>query len=453
MQKNLEELTPLKTVKFLDKYIIGQNQAKKSLSIALRNRWRRQLVDEKIKDEITPKNILMIGPTGVGKTEIARRISKLLKAPFIKVEASKFTEVGYVGRDVESIIRDLVEISFNLVKQEKIQNVQAQAEELAIQRIIEKLLPGIQKNENKDDNTSNGKSQKVELEALKKKFYQKIKNGSLNDNYLDIEINDNLSKSVEFMPVSIGNLDNLKDTFSNLFAKNKVTKKVKIKDGLKYFKREEAEKLIDREYINQQAVERVEQKGIVFIDEIDKVVTNGEHSKGDISAEGVQRDLLPIVEGSSINTKYGPVKTDFILFIAAGAFHFCKPSDMIPELQGRFPIRVELNSLTQKDFIRILKEPENSLLNQSIALLKTESVTISFETEAIKLLALIAYQVNEKTINIGARRLHTIIEKLLEEVSFNASEIKGSKVKITVDYVNKQLKGIYEDEDLSRYIL
>ena len=479
---NVETLTPKQVIEFLDKYIIGQKQAKKSLAIVLRNRWRRQQVKTELKEEITPRNILMIGPTGVGKTEIARRIAKFIKAPFIKVEASKFTEVGYVGRDVESIIRDLTEISFNLVKQEQIIQVQPAAKEQAIHRVVDCMLPGIQQSNNKQtksqktvnkstadkkiddgrqkntekENTafSDQQLQKKEQSVLREKFYQKVTSGSLDERVIEIEIREmsNLV-SVEFMPMMGEELDSFRDNFANLLPKKKKIKKFKVKDALKYFEQEEAEKLIEQDDVNKKAIERVEESGIVFIDEIDKIVGKDEHQKGDISGEGVQRDLLPIVEGSSVRTKYGTVKTDFILFIAAGAFHFSKPSDIIPEFQGRFPVRVELDSLSKKDLSRILKEPSNSLIKQSIALLNTEQVKLQFNADAIELLADIAFQVNEKTINIGARRLHTVIEKLLEEINFNAPDMKGNQIKITVDYVNKQLKDIYENDDLSRYIL
>lgn len=449
MTINIEKLTPKEIITFLDQYIIGQNHAKKLLAIALRNRWRRQQLPEKIKEEITPKNILMIGPTGVGKTEIARRIAKLLNAPFVKVEASKFTEVGYVGKDVETIIRDLMETSIKLVKQEKIQTIKPQAQEQAIHRVVEYFLPGI--NEQNTNNPKEEKNTQQERESLKKKFYQKISNGDFDTKTITIEVKENLS-GVEFLPTS-GDMENLKDTLHNIFSKKKIEKKMSVKDAKKYFYQEEADKLIDQDNINQQAIERVEQSGIVFIDEIDKVISKNDHRKGDISGEGVQRDLLPIVEGSTVRTKYGIINTDFILFVAAGAFHFAKPSDMIPEFQGRFPIRVELHSLTKEDLTRILKEPANSLIMQSIALLKTEKVTLKFDNKAIEKIADIAFQVNEKTINIGARRLHTVLEKLLEDISFSAPEMEGNTVKITADYVNKQLKEIAQNEDLSKYIL
>ena len=413
-------------------------------------------------------------------------MAKLIKAPFIKVEASKFTEVGYVGRDVESIIRDLTEISINLVRQEKLAQVHISAKEQAIHRVVECMLPGVKQSnakktpENQTDikrtetqkkgdgkgdlkitvaekkNASYQKKQQGEEQnQLREKFYQKVASGSLDDRLIEIEVkeqNGNLV-SVEFMPIMGEELDSLRDNFANLFPKKKKNKKFKVKDAIKYFQQEESEKLIDQENINKIAIDRVEESGIVFIDEIDKIVGKEEQHKGDISGEGVQRDLLPIVEGTSVRTKYGTVKTDFILFVAAGAFHFNKPSDIIPEFQGRFPVRVELDSLSKKDLVRILKEPSNSLIKQSIALMDTEAIKLKFSADAIELLADIAFQVNEKTINIGARRLHTIIEKLLEEVSFNAPDMKGNQIKITVDYVNKQLKDIYENDDLSRYIL
>ena len=456
---NLESLTPKEITTFLNKYIIKQEQAKKSIAIALRNRWRRQRVATAIKDEITPKNILMIGPTGVGKTEIARRIAKLINAPFIKVEASKFTEIGYVGRDVESIIRDLAEISFNLVKKEKIEKVQEEAKEQAVFRVVEYLLPNIDEQENNkkeatEQVTDDAKNKESARNKLKEKFYQKVKKGQLNDYQIEIQVSESPQiAAIEFTQLSGGDFNQLQDTLSNLLPKKRSKKKIKVKDALHHFQQEEAEKLITKDDLNQQAIERLEQTGIVFIDEIDKVISKDEHYKGDISGEGVQRDLLPIVEGSTVKTKYGTVNTDYILFIAAGAFHFAKPSEMIPEFQGRFPIRVELDSLSQGDLVRILTEPSNSLIKQYIALLKTENIQLEFAKDAIERLASIAFQVNESTINIGARRLHTIAEKLLEEINFDAPSMSGNKVKITVAYVNKQLQNIYQDEDLNRYIL
>ena len=456
---NLESLTPKEITTFLNKYIIKQEQAKKSIAIALRNRWRRQRVATAIKDEITPKNILMIGPTGVGKTEIARRIAKLINAPFIKVEASKFTEIGYVGRDVESIIRDLAEISFNLVKKEKIEKVQEEAKEQAVFRVVEYLLPNIDEQENNkkestEQATADAKNKESARNKLKEKFYQKVKKGQLNDYQIEIQVSETPQiAAIEFTQLSGGDFNQLQDTLSNLLPKKRSKKKIKVKDALHHFQQEEAEKLITKDDLNQQAIERLEQTGIVFIDEIDKVISKDEHYKGDISGEGVQRDLLPIVEGSTVKTKYGTVNTDYILFIAAGAFHFAKPSEMIPEFQGRFPIRVELDSLSQGDLVRILTEPSNSLIKQYIALLKTENIQLEFAKDAIERLASIAFQVNESTINIGARRLHTIAEKLLEEINFDAPSMSGNKVKITVAYVNKQLQNIYQDEDLNRYIL
>ena len=445
---NIENLGPREIIAFLDKYIIGQKKAKKLIAIALRNRWRRQQLPEEIREEITPKNILMMGPTGVGKTEIARRIAKILNAPFLKVEASKFTEVGYVGKDVDSIIRDLVEISINLVRQEKIEKIKLQAQEQAIYRVVEYFLPGI------DEKKNNPKEQEdnfKERENLKEKFYQKIKNGGFDKKIISIEVNQNIS-GIEFLPAN-GDIENIKDTLHSIFSKKKSQRKMSVKEAKKYFYQEEANKLIDQDNIQKQAIEKVEQSGIVFIDEIDKVISKHENRKGDISGEGVQRDLLPIVEGSAIRTKHGVVHTDFILFIAAGAFHFAKPSDMIPEFQGRFPIRVELNALNKEDLAKILIEPSNSLIKQAIALLKTEQVTLKFDVKAIEQLANIAFHVNEKTINIGARRLHTILEKLLEDINFSAVDMQGNTVNITVAYVNKQLQELAQNEDLSRYIL
>lgn len=449
---NQEVQTPREIVKQLDRFIVGQKNAKRCVAIALRNRWRRQQVSEDLRDEIMPKNIIMIGATGVGKTEIARRIAKLVQAPFIKVEASKFTEVGYVGRDVESMIRDLTEIAIMMVRQEQMQNVQDKARQNAVQRVVEELVPPSDISADDLDKGIRDDS------ALHEKFRKKVESGEMNEKIIEINTQDRSGgASIEFFPIS-GNdgLDiNLKDMMSNLLPKQSKKRNVSVEEALKIFQQEEAEKLVQVDDVKTEAVNRVEQNGIIFLDEIDKVTNRSDatHTGGDVSREGVQRDLLPIVEGSTVNTKYGPVKTDHILFIAAGAFHMSKPSDLIPELQGRFPIRVELDSLTKNDFVRILTEPKNSLVRQYTELMKTEGVELVFNEDAIDELAQLAYEVNAKTENIGARRLHAIMEKMLDEVSFEAPEIVGTSINLTREYVRNQLGEIAQDQDLSRYIL
>ncbi|MCP4756624.1 MAG: ATP-dependent protease ATPase subunit HslU [Proteobacteria bacterium] len=451
--KNTEtSLIPREIVEFLDRYIVGQKNAKRSVAIALRNRWRRMQVPEDLQEEIMPKNIIMIGPTGVGKTEIARRISKLVKAPFIKVEASKFTEVGYVGRDVESMIRDLAEISINITRKEEIESVQEKAKENVEARILDLLIPTSPIKQSEDIETAIRDDSN-----LRDKFAQKLENGELDEKLIDIQVQSKAGgPSIEFFPItgSEGMDINIKDMMSSFLPKQTQKRSVTVAEARKFFHQEEAEKLLNMDDINTAAIKRVEQSGIIFLDEIDKITSKSDnYSSGEVSREGVQRDLLPVVEGSTVNTKYGPVKTDHILFIAAGAFHVSKPSDLIPELQGRFPIRVELDSLSKDDLVRILTEPKNSLVRQYVELLKTEEVVLEFRDDAIEELARISSDVNNKTENIGARRLHAILEKLLEEVSFNAPELSGQTIALTKKYVQDRLSDIAKDQDLSRYIL
>ena len=443
-------MTPEETVLALDKYIIGQTDAKKAVAIALRNRWRRLQLQEDLKDEILPKNIIMIGATGIGKTEIARRISRLVNAPFVKVEASKFTEVGYVGRDVESMIRDLTDSSVNMVRQEQTERKKEAAKEIVEERLLDLLLPTLENNQ--EDSVS-----KTSSNPTREKFRKKLSSGALDDRMVEMDVSEKPSGTVmEFMPVSLNdNMDmNIRDMLSNMLPKQSKRRRVSIEEARKILQQEEVNKLIDMEEVSREAVSRVEQSGIVFLDEVDKVASRRSHSQGpDVSREGVQRDLLPIVEGSTVNTKYGPVKTDHILFIAAGAFHLTKPSDMIPELQGRFPIRVELLSLSKEDFVRILTEPKNALIVQYTALMKTEGVELEFTKDAIDTIAEIACQINEDSENIGARRLHTVMEQLLEEVSFKAPDLKGQKISVTPKYIKSRLSNLLKNQDLSRYIL
>jgi ATP-dependent HslUV protease ATP-binding subunit HslU len=445
----MENLTPKKIVEELDKFIIGQQQAKKAVAIALRNRFRRQMLPKELRDEVLPKNILMIGPTGVGKTEIARRLARLVNAPFVKVEASKFTEVGYVGRDVESIIRDLTEVAMNMVKQEHTKRVQEKAKQMAEERVLDILLP--QPRYSREMDSSEEKSRYKET---REKLRKQLREGALDERYIEIDLKEKVVPFGIISNVAMEEIEiNLKEMLGSFLPEKVKRKKAKIPEALQIFTQEEANKLIDMEKVTKEAIERVEQTGIVFIDEIDKIASKGSSYGPDVSREGVQRDLLPIVEGSTVTTKYGPVKTDHILFIAAGAFHVAKPSDLVPELQGRFPIRVELNSLGKKEFIRILTEPDNALIKQYIALLNTEDVKLEFTQDAIEEIAEIAQEVNEKTENIGARRLHTVMEKLLEDISFNASELKGQKIIIDAKVVKEKLSEILKSEDLSRYIL
>ncbi len=443
-------MTPQETVVALDRYIIGQTDAKKAVAIALRNRWRRLQLNEDLKDEILPKNIIMIGATGIGKTEIARRISRLVNAPFVKVEASKFTEVGYVGRDVESMIRDLTDYAIKMVRQEQIDSKQEAAKEMVEERLLDLLLPSIEKN--------NGNSSgEIKGNSTREKFRKKLNAGKLDERIVELDVSERPSGAVmEFMPISMNdNMDmNIRDMLSNMMPKQSKRRRVSIEEARKILQQEEVSKLIDMEEVSREAVNRVEQSGIVFLDEVDKVASRRSNSQGpDVSREGVQRDLLPIVEGSTVNTKYGPVQTDHILFIAAGAFHLTKPSDMIPELQGRFPIRVELQSLSKEDFIRILTEPKNALIVQYTALMKTEGVELEFNKEAISTIAEIACQINEESEDIGARRLHTVMEQLLEEVSFTAPDLRGQKISVTPEYIKSRISNLLKNQDLSRYIL
>ncbi|MHC5226498.1 ATP-dependent protease ATPase subunit HslU [Ignatzschineria sp. LJL83] len=446
----MSAMTPREIVQELDRYIIGQNEAKRSVAIALRNRWRRQQVGDDMRKEITPKNILMIGPTGVGKTEIARRLATLANAPFIKVEATKFTEVGYVGREVDSIIRDLVEASVKQVREKMIKEAYPKAEEAAIERVLDAILPPPKSVGFADEPNA----PKVE-NSTRQKFREKIIRGEMDDKEIDIEVSGTAAGGVNIMtPPGMEEMaDQLQSLFQQSGMEKKKSKKMKIKDALKVVQNEEAARLINEEEAKQKAIEVAENQGIVFIDEIDKVCRKGETSGADVSREGVQRDLLPLIEGCTVSTKYGAIKTDHILFITSGAFHLAKPSDLIPELQGRLPIRVELKSLNADDFFRILTEPSSALIKQYSALLKTEGVELEFEEAALRKIAKMAFDVNEKTENIGARRLHTILEKLLEEISFSASDRDGEKFVVTEDYVKNELDDLVEDEDLSRFIL
>lgn len=467
----MEDLTPKKIVEELDKYIVGQEEAKKSVAIALRNRQRRQKLSEEMQEEVMPKNILMIGPTGVGKTEIARRLARLVNAPFVKVEATKFTEVGYVGRDVDSMVRDLLETSIRMVKQEKMEKVKDRAKVLAEQRIVEILCPapsksgaknpfeviftGFAKSDHIEDN-SEYEEKARNLEERRKQILEELKEGKLEKQIIEIEVEDNAPPMLEvFSGSGMEEMGiNMQDIFGGLFPKRRKKRKVTIENARRILLQEEAQKLIDMDEVINESIKKAEETGIIFIDEIDKIA--GKESYGpDVSREGVQRDILPIVEGSTVVTKYGPVKTDHILFIAAGAFHVSKPSDLIPELQGRFPIRVELKSLSEEDLKKILIEPKNSLIKQYTALIETEGIKIHFSEDAIDEIVKVATYVNQQSENIGARRLHTIMEKLLEDISFNAPELKLTTSEITIDreFVNNKLKDIIKDKDLSMYIL
>jgi ATP-dependent HslUV protease ATP-binding subunit HslU len=468
MGKSLN-LTPRQIVERLNQYIIGQNDAKKAVAVALRNRYRRSMLDEKIRDEISPKNILMIGPTGVGKTEIARRMAKLVQAPFVKVEATKFTEVGYVGRDVESMVRDLIETAIRLVKEEKMVSVKEQAEKNANQRLVELLVPTNKKTTtmknplemlfgggNSQDEQESNSTDDLSHQEKQKVVQANLALGELEDHMVTVEVEEQQPSMFDMLQGSgmeqMG--INMQDAFGSLMPKRRKKRKLTVREARKVLIQEEAQKLIDMDEVTQEAVYRAEQSGIIFIDEIDKVASkNNNGSSADVSREGVQRDILPIVEGSTVVTKYGSVKTDHVLFIAAGAFHTAKPSDLIPELQGRFPIRVELTKLSTDDFVKILIEPDNALIKQYEALLATEGIEIEFSDEAIRKIAEVAFDVNQNTDNIGARRLQTILEKLLEDLSFEAPEITMEKVMITPQYVEEKLGAISRNKDLSRFIL
>jgi ATP-dependent HslUV protease ATP-binding subunit HslU len=449
----LEEMTPRQIVGELDKHVVGQAEAKRSVAIALRNRLRRQKLSEELADEILPKNIIMIGPTGVGKTEIARRLARLTNSPFIKVEASRFTEVGYVGRDVESMIRDLVEISIDMVREEKVNEVAEKAEQNAEERLLDLLLPPAPRPEKPP--TEDGERQRDQQQRTREKLRAQLREGKLDDRQVEVDVRERSFPAFEIVSSQgVEEMDiNIKDILPGLFGQRSKKRRMQVAEAMEYLTQEEESKLVDMDQVTRTAVERVEQSGIIFIDEIDKIAGR-EHGHGpDVSREGVQRDILPIVEGTTVNTRYGMVRTDHILFVAAGAFHVSKPSDLIPELQGRFPIRVELHSLTVEDFIRILKEPKSALVKQYTALLETEEIKLSFTDEALEEVAKYAALVNEQTENIGARRLHTIMEKLLDEISFEGPDLKKKNVRIDLAYVQKQLADIVKNQDLSRYIL
>ncbi|MCP3739085.1 HslU--HslV peptidase ATPase subunit [Rossellomorea sp. BNER] len=470
MKNPKNQLTPRQIVERLDQYIVGQNEAKKAVAVALRNRYRRNLLEEQLRDEVIPKNILMMGPTGVGKTEIARRMAKLVGAPFIKVEATKFTEVGYVGRDVESMVRDLAETSVRLVKEERMQEVKEPAEINANKRLVELLVPSKKKGNSYKNpfemifggNQAEGEQENTEakeestLQDRRRIISEKLANGELEEEMVTVEVEEQSPSMFDMLQGSgmeqMGM--NMQDALGNLMPKKKKKRKLKVKEARKALTSEEASKLIDMDEVTSEGVHRAEQTGIIFIDEIDKIASKGSNqSSADVSREGVQRDILPVVEGSTVVTKHGTVKTDHILFIAAGAFHMAKPSDLIPELQGRFPIRVELQKLSVEDFVRILVEPDNAIVKQYIALLETEGIQIEFSDEAIRKIAEIAFSVNQNTDNIGARRLHTIMEKLLEDLSFEAPDINLENVNITPNYVEDKLGAISKDKDLSQFIL
>ncbi|MED4888004.1 ATP-dependent protease ATPase subunit HslU [Lysinibacillus fusiformis] len=464
-QKNL---TPRQITEHLDRYIVGQNEAKRAVAIALRNRYRRSLLNEDMKAEVIPKNILMIGPTGVGKTEIARRIAKLTNAPFVKVEATKFTEVGYVGRDVESMVRDLVEVSHRLVKEEMMESVKEQAEQLANEAIVKLLVPSLRKKQSMQNpfemlfggkeqtSTDDTSTEETEVRSKRAQIAIDLRNGKLENEWVTVEVTEqtpSIFDALQGTGMDMSANNGMQDMLSSLMPKKQKKRRVQVKDARRILTIEEANKLIDADEVAQESIVRAEQTGIIFIDEIDKIASKEGNSSANVSREGVQRDILPIVEGSTVTTKYGAVKTDYMLFIAAGAFHMSKPSDLIPELQGRFPIRVELEKLTKQDFVRILQEPDQSLILQYKALLETEGVEINFTSDAIERIAEIATEVNQETDNIGARRLHTILERLLEELSFEAAEIAPASIPINAAYVDQKLAGIVKNKDLSQFIL
>jgi ATP-dependent HslUV protease ATP-binding subunit HslU len=452
----LDELTPREIVAELDKHVVGQNAAKRAVAIALRNRMRRQKLPPDIAEEVIPKNIIMIGPTGVGKTEIARRLAKLANSPFLKVEASKFTEVGYVGRDVESMVRDLVEIAIDMVREEKLEDVADKAELNAEERLLDLLLPPVSPPRVETSNTIEGSTSLTESHSrTREKLRQQLREGKLDERMVEIDVRERSFPSFEIISnQGVEEMDvNIKDMLPNIFGQRTKKRKMKVNEAFEYLIQEEEQRLIDMDQVTRMAIDRVENAGIIFLDEIDKIAGRESGHGPDVSREGVQRDILPIVEGTTVNTRYGMVRTDHVLFIAAGAFHVSKPSDLIPELQGRFPIRVELQSLTMDDFIRILTEPKSSLVKQYTALLETEGVKLEFTTEALDEVAHFAFRVNEGTENIGARRLHTIMERVLDVISFEAPEKKGQQITVDADYVRNMLTDIVKDQDLSRYIL
>ncbi len=465
----MENLTPKQIVEQLDRFIIGQKEAKKSVAVALRNRYRRSLIDERLREDITPKNIIMMGPTGVGKTEIARRLAKLVHAPFVKVEATKFTEVGYVGRDVESMVRDLVESSIRMVKKSKMDAIKEKAEIAAENRILDILLPTKKRKptnplgmlfqtadiEEQDDDSQEADLTEQSMHNTREKLRHRLRLGAMEDTVIEIEVEDSKYSGIGFIP-GMGNEDmiiQIQDVFGSIMPRKTKKKKTTIREARRIFEQEEAQKLVDMDEVVEEAIDAAEQNGIIFIDEIDKIAGKEVSSGPDVSREGVQRDILPIVEGTTVMTKYGPIKTDHILFIAAGAFHVSSVSDLIPELQGRFPIRVELESLTREDFKQILTQPENAILKQQVELMKVENIDLEFSEEAISEIANISFLLNQRSENIGARRLYTVIEKLMEDISFNAEDLSGQRIVIDAVYVHKALKELVHEENLHKFIL